>query len=489
MAETVGALIISAETAAAVAASASAATGLTITAAAVTQVVGTAAILAASIGLSYALNNVDIPKPEAGAQALKQAIPPRVRGYWVNRLSGSYVYYTASATEPNSSYDAIAFHHGVITEVLAVYLSDDQVSVVAGSLAHGAVATVQGDGGMYGGGQTFVQVNYGHSPQLALLQFAVDVTSEWTTAFHGNGIASAALACGAFGDPAIHSRRYPKGKPELSLLVKCTPIWDPRDGGQDPDDESTWVPSPNPVLQLLDYLIRPGSEGGMGHDRDVIFPPARLAQWMEEADLCEGNYVSAGWYRFDNKPEDVINKILATCDGYMMEDGEGTFVLTIGIYREPTDPPITDDVILGWSVDHGVADEQVVNQLDVSYTEPTLKYASAQVDSIRDEESISASGIVRAQQLDLSWVQLDTQASILGERALLRLNPEKTGSIVTTLYGFRWLGKRWLKLQLAAVAGLQDCVIEIQGTAIDVLAGRITFKFNTVDPEALLALQ
>lgn len=490
MAETIGLAILSAAGATEVVGIAGfSLASTTIAGVSLATVVGTTAIVAASIGLSYALNNTDIPKPEVGSQAVKQAIPSRVRGYWVNRLAGSYVYFAASTGTPNLSADVIAFHHGKITEVQTIYLSDDIVSIISGTLYGGAGAAVEGDGGYYGGGHVRVEVRLGTNPQSELLASFSGFNGEWTSAFTGNDIACASLICGAPPEPQEYSRIYPRGKPELSLVVKCTPIWDPRDPAQNPDDESTWVPSPNPVLQLLDYLIRPGSEGGMGHDRAVLFPPARLAQWMVEADICEGRYLSAGWYRFDNKPEDVINKILAACDGYMLEDGEGQFALTVGYYREPTDPPITDSHIFGWSIDHGIADEQLINQLDVSYTSPDDKYVSTQIDSVRDEVSISLSGTVRAQQLDLSWVQDASRAAVLGQRALLRLNPAKTGTIVTSLYGFRWLGKRWVKMQFSAVNGLQDCVIEIQSASINILAGRITFKFNTVDTAALLALQ
>ncbi|MCK1503854.1 phage tail protein [Bradyrhizobium sp. 18] len=486
MAETVGLLILSATGAGSAVGIAGLGTvaGTTIAGVGIATIVGTTAIVAASIGLNYALANTDVPRPESGSQALKQAIPSRIRGYWVNRLAGSYVYFSASLTPPNVSYDVIAFHHGLVTEILQIFLSDDVVSIMSGDLSSGA--TVQGDGTYYSGGRTIVQVAMGTFPQSALLQGYPE--TEWTSDFRGDGIAAAALVCGTFVEPSEHSRVYPRGKPELSLVAVCSPVWDPRDGAQDPDNEATWVPSPNPVLQLMDFLTRPGSEGGMGHDRAILFPPARLAQWMVEANLCSGRYSSAGWYKFDNKPEDVVNKMLATCDGYMVEDGEGTFELTVGVYREPTEPPITDTHIFGWTINHGVADEQLVNQLDVSFTDPAQKYTSRQIDSVRDEASISLAGIARPQPLDLSWVQDEGQAALLGQRALLRLNPAKTGSIVTSLYGFRWIGKRWVRMQFSAVDGLQDCVIEIQSASINILAGRITFNFNTVDTVALAAL-
>jgi hypothetical protein len=238
---------------------------------------------------------------------------------------------------------------------------------------------------------------------------------------------------------------------------------------------------------LIDFITR--SDGGLGEDLDEILPAANLAQWMVEADLCVGRYNSAGWFTFETSPEEVFNKILATCDGWLAEDGEGNLVLTVGVYREPTEPPLTEKHILGFGVNYGIADEEIINQLDVSFTDPDLKYASRQTDPVRDEDSISLIGIVRAKPLDLSWVQDEDQARLLGERALLRLNPPKSGMLITTLYGMRYLGKRWVKIQYPFVSGLEDCVVEIQDRAeVDLLGGRVTFRWNLVDPVALAAL-
>lgn len=452
----------------------------------VATVVGGAALLSASIGLSYALNSApDIPKPENGAQAIKQAIPARARGYWDNRLAGAYVLYEEAN---RTSYDVIAFHHGPVESIEHIYLNDEEVAVSPDISAggFGTVATVGAD--QYGGGRVQIEVKMGAASQTALSSFTSDsnISGIWTADYRGDGIAYAGLKCGAVADPETFSRVYPQGKPELSLVARCSPIWDPRDPAQSREDESTWVASPNPVLQLIDYMTR--TDGGMGLDLDTVLPPAMLALWMDEADICdedvggEPRYRSAGWYKFDNKPEDVVNKILATCDGYLMETGEGTFALTVGKYRDPIVAPITDAHIFGFTIDHGRADEQVVNQIDISFTDPSQKYAQSQTDPVRDEISISNSGIVRSQTLDLSWVQSETQASRLGSRALLRLNASLSGSFVTKLYGLRYLGQRWVSVNYTAINGLQNCVVEIQSASVNILVGRITWTFIRVVP-------
>jgi hypothetical protein len=497
MAETIGVLILSTVAPNAVGIAGFSLASTTVVGVQLTTIIGTAAILAASIGLSYALRP-DVPKPEDGSQALKQAIPPRIRGYGRNRLSGYYMLYEAGGSAPATSYDVIAFHSGRVGSVPILYLSDDPVQTST-DISDGGTGTVLDS---YGDGRyanlVTIEMRLGDPGQVALSSFISDplINGIWTAAHYGAGIAHAGLRCGSPADPSEYSRIYPRGKPELSVVANCSPCWDPRDLSQDREDESSWQVSHNPVIHLIDYLTR--VDGGMGLDLDTILPPAKLAEWMIEADLCDeqitnadGNleprYQSDGWFKFDNKPEDVVGAILSTCDGWLAEPGDGTLSLTVGHYREPTDPPITEKHILGFSLNYGQADEQLVNQLDITYTAPDQKYVSVQAEPWRDEEAIALTGVVRAQPLDLKWVQNYSQARRLADRAMQRLNPLMTGSFTTSLYGLRYLGKRWLPLQYPFVSGLQDCVVEIQSADVDLLAGRIVWEFIRIAPDAIEA--
>lgn len=485
MPETIGLAILAAAAEAGVSGVAGfALTSTTIAGVSAATIVGSAAIIGVSIGLQYALSNPDVPKPEQGVQSLKQALAPRRRGYWINRLGGVYMLYIAAGGD---SQDMVAFHSGRIEEFLQVYLHDTAVSTVP-DVTHGVVLDVQSVGADTYLDSVALQFFDGRDAQTTFDMLNTSTTSGiWTAAHAGQGIACGAMICVTAPDPETHTKRFPNGLPVLSVVAKCAPIWDPRDGAQTRVNPDSWVASPNPVLQLIDYLTEP--DGGMGEDLDEILPPAVLAQFMVEADHCINRYDSAGWYQFDNAPENVIGKMLAACDGWMAEDGEGNLVLTVGFYREPTDPPITEACLLGWSIKHGVADEELINQLDVSYTNPDIGYISDQIPSVRDEASISLLGFARAKPLDLSWVQDPDQADRLGRRAMLRLNPELFGTFTTTLYGMRYLGKRWVKVDMPGI-GLPDCVVEIQDKGeVDVLGGRVTLSWILVDPAALVALQ
>jgi len=500
MAETIGLLILEAAGAtASVTGFGSAAITISVAGATISaaSVVGAAAITAAAIGLQYALApSPSVPKPESGSQAIRQSAPPRIRGYWINRLAGSYMMFEAGGPLPNTSYDVIAFHHGKIDTVLGLYLSDDEVTTAI-SLDHfGTILAVQPTPDGYYGSQVNVELWQGIDPQPASTFLTGDsaINSLWTSAFHGHGIAYLVMKCTGTTDPAAFTKKFPRNKPEASVVARCSPVWDPRDGAQSRSNPATWTTSPNPVLHLIDYLTGdPLNTGGPGLDYDTAIAPV-LTDWMAEAELCDAlvdddpRYQCAGWYRLDNNPEDVVGKLLSTCDGWLSENGDGTLSLVTGYYRAPDDPPLTGEHIVGASVDYGIADESVINQLTITITDPNNKYVSLQLQPYADEASVAIYG-VRDQPLDLTWVQWPAQAGRLARRAMLRVNPAMQGSLITTLYGFRYLGKRWTRVQYPEIAGLEDAVIEIQSAKIQRSAGQIVFGWKLVDPDALLALQ
>jgi hypothetical protein len=504
MAEVAGVLILEATIGGGIAGLGTAATSTIVIGSAsisLATVVGTAAILGASIGLQYALaSKPNIPRPEDGSIAVKQSIPPRIKGYGVNKLAGYFMLNEVGGPAPATSYDVQALHAGQVDSFIGFYLSDDPVTTLT-DISHGGnsfLAPTYADGRYALGIQ--IETRIGTPGQSALSMFVSDpqINSIWTPAHRGEGVAHVGMKCSGSADVSIQTQNYPRNLPSLSCVVKCSLCWDPRDSTQSRFNRASWKYTDNPVIELIDYLTNP--DGGMGLDLDIILPPTSLAEWMVEANLCdelvevagggmEKRYASHGWFRFDNMPEDVIGGILSTCDGWLAEAGDGTMTLTVGVYREPGDPPLTQNHIFGFSLAYGTADEQTVNQLEISYTAPDQKYVPVQADPWRDEESISEAGIVRSQQLELRWVQSLGQSRRLADRAMMRLNALMTGTFTTSLAGMRYLGKRWVPLHYPFVSGLQDCVVEIQDAEVDLLNDRITWSFIRIEPDFIEAYE
>jgi len=254
------------------------------------------------------------------------------------------------------------------------------------------------------------------------------------------------------------------------------------------------IASRNPVLQLLDYLTQ-DNRGGPQIDWDTVIAPV-LDDLMAEADLCdalvtkadgstERRYESSGWYYLTSDPAEVYAAMIATCDGWMCEGGDGTLRLKIGSYRAPT-VTLTDEHILGFAIDKGVGDEDIVNELRFSYAAEANHYREAPGQPWRDETSIAELGKVRSQTLPLTWVHSHSQGRRLAKRVMARHQATARGMLKTSLYGRKLLGERWVAVQSSLIADLTDAVVEILPSPhIDLAAGTVTFNWVMVNPNAI----
>lgn len=233
----------------------------------------------------------------------------------------------------------------------------------------------------------------------------------------------------------------------------------------------------------------------MGLDWDSLVAPV-LTTMINEMNLADGvvirssgigevRYSSSGAFAIDSEPSDVVQAILNTCDGWLSENGDGTIALKVGVYREPT-VTISSKHIRGINLQFDLADEEVVNELMIDYTEPKLDYKTVAVPTPwRNFDDIADRGKVRSQRLALPWVQSYTQARRLAKRRDAQNNAELRGTITTTLYGLQALGERWIRVQAPELPALDDVVIEVRGVTIDLLNASLTFKFISIDPNSI----
>lgn len=500
MAEAVGALIFyGLETAGVVAAGTGATTifaGLTVATA-----VGAAAVLGVSAAVAFA-NAPKVPKSgEAGfAQPIRQAIPPRPFGYGRSRVAGAYMLFEVDPSN-FTSIDVVALHQGRIAGVVHHYLNEDIVGVNPGTNAVVALHTgeVTEDENRYGaftGDLVFIETRQGLATETAYTSVASALPALWSSAHRGDGLASLALRClnvGAGDVPAV----YPRGLPKPSIVGDLSPIWDPRDPAQDRDDPDTWGVSSNPVLQLLDYLTH--EDRGPALDYETFIAPV-IDEWMAEADICdeavakadgstEPRYRSDGWAFLSTDPAEVIRAILSTCDGWLAEGGDGTLRLKVGLFRDPRSIAggvvLNDDHIVGFTIDTGVADESVINEVQFTYTAPQSNWREVAGVSTRDEASIAELGRVRSERLELTWVQSHSQGRRLSKRKLLRNQATSRGQLVTGLYGLKALGERWVGVRSRLITDLANAVIEISKVRIDLANARVTLDWTLVNPNEI----
>jgi len=461
------------------------------------SIVGSGALFAGSVALAYA-TAPSVPKPSDGTSPLRQATPPRIFGYGRARIAGSYMLFEIDpASSPAISWDVLALHHGAISAFVFYYLNEDMVTLNGSGVVAGALNWNLADG-RYGANvpanaYVTIKTTLGPAANTAFANVISAMPQFWTSAHRGDGIAGLMMRTLTNSNVSGFPTWYPRGLPKPSVVADLAPIWDHRDGTQVRATPSTWLVSSNPVVQLIDYLTQ-GYGPGISYT-DAISPVQ--SAWDTEASYCDASqtladgvsteplYASNGWALMTTDPADVIAAILATCDGWLSEKGDGTLALFVGKYRSPS-VTFTDDHIVAYTLDKGVPDEEVVNQINFTYTPPNNNFKEAPGNPWQNSASISLLGKIRAQSMQLHWVQSHTQARRLAKRAMSRHQAVARGTLTTTLYGLKGLGERWINVTSTTIADLASAVIEVMPhPRVDLAAGRVTFNFVVIDPSAI----
>jgi hypothetical protein len=246
------------------------------------------------------------------------------------------------------------------------------------------------------------------------------------------------------------------------------------------------------VLQIIDLLT--STDHGLGLDWATAIEPG-LAALMVQANACdegiplkfggtEPRYESSGFAYLSTDPAEILQAILLTCDGWLAEGPNGAMVMWVGKYIAPT-VTFTDSHILGYTIDHGVADEEAVNEIQFEYTPTANDYREAAGTPWRDEADIAERGRVRSQRLPLTWCQSHTQARRLAKRSMARYLARLRGSMTVSLYGLKALGQRWVAIQSEDIADLTNAVVEISRLRIDLARATCTFEWRLVNPNEI----
>jgi hypothetical protein len=194
-------------------------------------------------------------------------------------------------------------------------------------------------------------------------------------------------------------------------------------------------------------------------------------------------YTCGGFWNDNNAIDGVRQAILATFDGWSSQRGDGALTVYAGKLYTPT-VFLTDDDILGYECQRFVEDESAVNEIVASYTEPGTDYNTVECLPWRDEQDILDTGKERTEDLQLTWVQSNSQARRLAKRRLAVVNAPAQGSLTCfmTDNALAALGERYVQVQCSDSPTLTDLFAQLTGGEIDLLGMTITYKWVAADP-------
>ena len=219
------------------------------------------------------------------------------------------------------------------------------------------------------------------------------------------------------------SQIFPEGAPDVRLLVAGAPSYDPRTGAVAYTD--------NAAILLLDYLMH-ASGYGLAPDEidlpsfaalaDVCDEPVALVVPDPNGATTEMRYRSWGAYDYAEPRAEVLARLLAACDGELVQDADGRVAVRGGRWQPPRFT-ITEGMILGWDqLEEGDEAYSSFTRIKHTYTSPWHDYQPTEGDPWDDPAAQAVQGVIETEK---SFVRAPShsQSRRLARIAMAKGNP------------------------------------------------------------------
>ncbi|SOC45773.1 hypothetical protein SAMN05892877_117162 [Rhizobium subbaraonis] len=419
------------------------------------------------------------PKPEDVKIPRRQAIPYRQWAVGRVRAAGAYMLWEAKGSRL-FGVQAIAGHK--IKSVNRYYLHDDPIEL--SDLDGNGQLTF--DGERYGN-NVWLFHRLGEPTETAYADIVDKLGAEgvWTNNHRGDGQASVAMMA---ENPAAdrQQRRFPHGAPSVSVEIDGAYVFDYRID-DDPSNPAAWVWSRNAALIMAWHQCF--SEFGHRRSYERAILPV-LDMWVEEANICDENvplagggtekrYECNGVDTTENSPKVATNAILASCDGWICERGDGALLFTVGKFRESRCGVITDADIVGHQVEYGVLPENEINRLIPKFTYPATNYTTSDVDYFDDVPAQIEAGRVLAEEADYGWCHQWRQCRRLGIRDWRREQQKVSGALDLRLSAINSVYYRWNRMETPlSLPRLDGKITENRRAVLALLSGGFNMEIK-----------
>lgn len=398
--------------------------------------------LAIGLGISYLASSLfrpKQPKPEDVQQQVRQPTPSRIRHYGRVKTSGAWIF---AETQSGGFFKVLALGQGPF-DAIEEYWLDDQL------------VPLQPDGtptppskwreGTTGNALLRIQSRLGAPIETAYSELTSKFP-QWTAAHRGDGIASL-LACQyAVGDEYYLSL-FPNGvNTNYRVVARTSKIKNPITG------VVAW--NDNAAAVIRDYMTH---RDGMRLPESLVSTPLAQAGWVASynraaeaipiaAGGTEPRYRLWGSYSLDERPADVLGRMLGCSDGRLVPTPDGGLTLDIGAWSEPT-VILTADAITGFSdVGRGRDVMTTANTIRATFLDPNQDYQASDADPWADEADVSERG-EEARDVQFNMAPSHSQARRLMKLEWFRANPNWVGTFNTNLMGLAAFGERLIRIQ------------------------------------------
>lgn len=466
MAEAIGLAIFSAAGAGATAAEVGVAIGVSTAVAS-----GAASLIGGSIligGLSFASSLLQGDPNKVAAQQFssRQPLPSRTRSYGTVKVAGPFVQYRAVGAFIYGIYHG----EGPWDAFTEFWLDDIRTNLGEGSLGGVVTSTPWRN-------YVAVESHLGQAGQP--VSAILSGTPGWDGAHVLDGCVYSAVKSTL---PAQNKFKayYPKNTwPNLRVVGRACLVRSPYD-----PNSFAWSDRSGPcIFDLLTHQT-----WGLRIPVELM----NLPSWQAFSDLCgEGvvakdgtglpRYFLGGTYNLTDDPADTLAQMLATCDGELTLEPDGT----IGIRGGEAPTPgltITADMVISMQIEAGGPMLAAFNRLKCSYVSPVHDYQ--QVAGQPWDDLTAQQQFVELLEEDFSrpWVRHFNQIRRLAKIAMAKGNPAFKVTLVTTLAAAAALFEAAVAFDADDYPLFEDHVFLVSRPVANIAAGTCTFDLQSLDP-------
>lgn len=242
-----------------------------------TAAVYAAAYVGTSLAIAYGSSTLQASMMKKGTTSMiadqgrnvmsRDPVAPRRKIYGQVLLTGPMYPVGVGGTKNEHFYFIVLLASHKCAELGDIYLGDDLVPLDGSGNAIGKYAS-----------NVIIKKHDGDRDQVADAMLVSELSGIWTSAHRGRGVAHLVVRL-------TYNTELFNGLPTVKCMTKGALIYDPRDGAQDPSDETTWKFSANAALCAADFLH--DSKVGRG----VPFTRINMPALIEAANICDESIV------------------------------------------------------------------------------------------------------------------------------------------------------------------------------------------------------
>lgn len=395
--------------------------------------------LAIGLGISYLASSLfrpSQPKPEDVQQQVRQPTAPRVRHYGRVKTSGTWAFAEAKS---GTFHKVLALGQGPFDAIEEIWIDDKKVDLDPS----GWVITAPWNDPDTNNAK--IEYRLGENTETAYASL-MEIFPEWTDQHRGDGVASL-YAYQAESSQSNYLTRWPNGiNTNYRVVARTSRVKNPVTGAIEWNDRAAAV--------IRDYMTH---ADGMRLPESLFTTPLAHAGWVQAynrsneavpiaAGGSEPRYRLWGSYQLNERPADVLGRMLACCDGRLVPTPDGGLTLDIGAWSEPS-VVLTADAITGFSeVGRGRDVMTSANTIRATFLDPNQDYQSTDADPWADEDAVSLRG-KEAKDIQFNMAPSHSQARRLMKLEWFRANPSWVGTFNTNLMGLAAFGERLIGIQ------------------------------------------